>query len=79
MTALKLDAVQERVDLKHSFTELECERFRNLCNFTEDERRVFDLRVKGKGVIEISLLLNMSEATVERRIRAVKRKILRVF
>lgn len=78
MAALRLEA-PERIDLKNSFTELECERFRRICNFTEDERRVFDMRVKGNGVVQIALALNMSEATVERRIRAVKRKILRVF
>lgn len=78
MAALKLDS-PERIDLKNSFTELECERFRRVCNFTADERMVFDLRVQGKGVIEISLALNMGEATVNRRIKAIKKKILRVF
>ena len=35
-------------------TEDECECFRSRCNFTEDERRAFDLRAKGKSRIEIS-------------------------
>ncbi len=78
MAALKLET-QERIDLKNSFTELECERFRRVCNFTEDERRVFDMRVRGNSVVQISLSLNMSEATVNRRLKAVKRKILKVF
>lgn len=78
MAALKLDT-PERIDLKHSFTELECERFRRLCNFTEEELAVFNMRVKGNGVVAISLALSMSEATVNRRIKAVKKKILKVF
>lgn len=77
MAVLKLD-VPERIDLKHSFTELECERFRRVCNFTEEERKVFDMRVRGNSVVQISLSLSMSEATVNRRIKAIKKKILRV-
>jgi len=66
------------INLKNEFTEPECEYFRRQCNFTEDERKVFDLRVKEKSVIEICFALNMSESTVKRRIRAIKSKIYRV-
>lgn len=61
------------------FTVPECDYFREKCNFTAEERAVFDLRVRGKSVIEIVFALNMSEATVNRRIRAVKNKIIRVL
>lgn len=71
--------MEERLNLKNEFTKPECDRFRELCNFTEDERKVFDLRVTGKSIIEISMSLCMAEATVNRRIRAIKRKIYRVL
>lgn len=61
------------------FTEPECDYFRRLCNFTDDERAVFDMRVKGHSVIETCFALNMSESTVNRRIAAVKKKIVRVL
>lgn len=61
------------------FTELECEYFRKACNFTQDELAVFNLRVKGRSIVEIYMALSMSEATVNRRIRAIKRKIIRVL
>jgi DNA-binding NarL/FixJ family response regulator len=50
-----------------------------MCNFTEDERAVFDLRVKGKSIIEISMKLPMAERTVNRRIKDIKRKIHKVL
>lgn len=61
------------------FTELECEYFRKNCNFTPDELAVFNLRVKGCSVVETYLALNMTESTVNRRIRDIKRKIIRVL
>lgn len=61
------------------FTRRECDYFRRECNFTGDERAVFDLRVAGASIVEIALALSMSPATVNRRLRAVKDKILRVL
>lgn len=61
------------------FTELECEYFRKACNFTQDELAVFNMRVKGCSVVETYMALSMSEATVNRRIRDIKRKIIRVL
>lgn len=72
------------MNIKNEFTEPECERFRRECNFTEDERAIFDLRVKDKTIIQIQEELskqnrNMSEATINRRIKAIKRKIDKVM
>ena len=67
------------VKLKGEFTEPEVEYFRQKCNFTEDERDVFELRVRGKSIVAISLALHMSESTVSRRLRGIKNKIVRVL
>ena len=61
------------------FTEIECEYFRRNCNFTPDELEVFNMRAKGYSIVETFMTLNMSEATANRRIKAIKRKILRVL
>lgn len=61
------------------FTEPECEYFRKNCNFTPDEMAVFNLRVKGCSIVETYIKLNMSEATVNRRINAIKKKIIKVL
>lgn len=65
--------------IKGEFTEPEVEYFRQKCNFTEDEREVFELRVRGKSIVAISLALHMSESTVSRRLRGIKNKIIRVL
>ena len=45
------------------------------CPFTDEEIEVFNLRRRGKSRIEISMLLNMSDRTVDRRIKSIKDKI----
>ena len=65
--------------MKTEFTGPECEYFRKACNFTDEERAVFDLRVRARSIVEIQFALHMSESTVNRRIRSVKRKILKVI
>lgn len=67
------------MNIKTEFTEPECERFRRTYNFTDEERAVFDLRVKACSIIEIQQALNMSESTVNRRIRNIKKKIHKVM
>lgn len=67
------------MNIRNEFTEPECEWFRAVCNFTPDERSVFDLRVKDKSRIEIAMALKMSESTVDRRIRGIKKKIHKVL
>ena len=67
------------MNLKTEFTEIECDRFRRDCNFTPDELNVFNLRVKDHSIVEISMRLNLSESTVSRKIKNIKRKIGKVL
>ena len=67
------------MNIRTEFTDPECEWFRSVCNFTPDERAVFDLRVKDKSRVEIAIALKMSESTVDRRIRGIKKKIHKVL
>lgn len=66
------------MNIKTEFTRLECERFRQDCNFTPEERAVFDLAVQNVSNLKIGLDLGMSQRTVDRRIRSIKRKIIKV-
>ena len=61
------------------FTVPELDRFRFLCNFTDDELRYFNLRSRDKSNIEIALEMNVSEAQVSKLAKRVKSKILRVL
>lgn len=67
------------MNIKTEFTQPECEFFRQQCNFTDEERAIFDLRVKAHSLVEIQHKLHMSESTVNRRIRNIKRKIYKVI
>lgn len=64
--------------IKSDLTAPEADRLRALCNFTDEEREVFDLRIRGKSIVEISMVLNMSERVVYRRLANIKNKISRV-
>ncbi len=61
------------------FLESEYEMFYNNCNFTDRQVEILNLRRKGKSIIEISLTANISEATVNRELKKIKKKILRVI
>ena len=67
-----------RVDFT-DFLESEYEMFYNNCNFTDRQLEILNLRRKGKSIIEISMALNMGEATVSRELKKIKKKILRVI
>ena len=67
------------MNIRNEFTEPECEWFRNVCNFTPDELAVFNLRVKDNSRIQLAMQLKMSESTVDRRIRGIKKKIHKVL
>lgn len=67
-----------RVDFT-DFLESEYQMFYNNCNFTDRQLEILNLRRKGKSIIEISMSLNMGEATVSRELKKIKKKILRVI
>lgn len=66
------------MNLKRDLTAPEADRFRALCNFTDEERQVFDLRIRDKSIVEISMALAMSVSTVNRRCQTIRRKIEKV-
>lgn len=66
------------MNLKHDLTEPEADRLRALCNFSDEERQVFDLRIRDKSVIEISMSLNLSVASTKRRLQSIRQKIQKV-
>jgi len=68
------------LSIKNGLTGPECERFRRECNFTDEELAVFNLRVKNLSVVEIQQKLidqnlPLSESTIWRRIKSIKKKM----
>lgn len=61
------------------FTVPELNMFRELCNFTDEEREVFELRAKDKTISQIAYDMNISEPKVSILIKRVKKKMIRVI
>lgn len=72
------------LNIKNGLTGPECERFRRECNFTDEELAVFNLRTKNLSYVEIQQKLNdqnlpMSEATIQRRLKSIKKKMQKII
>lgn len=61
------------------FTKPELDHFRDQCNFSDAERRAFDMKAKECTNIQIALELNVSESTVAVIMRRVRTKITRLL
>lgn len=60
---------------KFDFSHKEYLRLLDVCPFSDEEIKVFDMRRRGKSTIEISMALSLSDRTVGRRIESIVRKI----
>ena len=65
--------------LLKDFTVPELDRFRELCNFTDEELMYFNLKSRNKSNVQISLEMNISESKVSDLARHVKSKMKRVL
>ena len=62
---------------KFDFDKREYEHFVEYCNFNDDELLVLHLRNKGKSISYIAQEINLSETTVNRLIKSIKKKLLK--
>lgn len=60
------------------FTKPELDYFREKCNFTKDERTLFEYRAEEKTLEESAEMMNVSVSTVKRLSRKINNKIIRV-
>lgn len=61
------------------FTE---EEFNAICKkamLNEELTKIFEMKIKDYSITKISLEMNMSESTVNRRIKQLKKKIMKVI
>ena len=61
------------------FVEWELQKFRDECNFTDQELEYFNLRAKNKSNVQIAYEMHVSESTVSLLARKVKKKIIKVL
>lgn len=63
----------------YDFVECELQKFRDECNFTDDELEYFNLKAKNKSNVQIARSMNISEPQVSKLAKRVKTKILKVI
>lgn len=69
----------KKLPMLRDFTIPELERFRELCNFTDDELVYFNLRAKDKSNVQIAIEMSISEAQVSKLAKRVKNKMKRII
>ena len=62
----------------YDFTVFELNYFRKYCNFTEEERCLFELRAKNIPLESCAEIMNVSISTVNRISKRVNKKIIKV-
>ena len=60
------------------FTGFELDFFREYCNFTPDERQLFELRTQNIPLERCAEMMNVSVSTVKRMSQRINKKIIRV-
>lgn len=65
--------------MKLEFTKKEVDYFKENCYFTDEEEQILELRLRGNTIISIAFMLHLSDKTVQRRIKSIKKKILKVI
>ena len=63
----------------YDFTEPELDKFRELCNFSDDELEYLNIKAKRKTNIQIAMQMHVSEAQVSKLAKRVRNKIIRVL
>jgi len=63
----------------YDFTKDDYEYLVNKCMLNEELSKILELKIKGESNIKIADTLKISDATLSRRIRVLKRKIKRVL
>ena len=61
-----------------SLTKPELELIVKIANFTDDEQKIFELLAKDRSITQMATSLCVSERTINRRIKNIESKILKV-
>lgn len=82
MSKTPIQKEQESKNVKFDFTQFELNYILENANFTEEQEKIFNMLTSKYGrqtIVCISMNMNMSESTVKRRIKQIKKKILRLL
>lgn len=65
--------------LKLEFTKSEVEEIKSKIYLSELQERIFEYRLKEYSITKMAMLENVSESTIYRELKKVKRKIMKVI
>lgn len=68
--------------MKYDFTKKELDFINENANFNDRQQKIFDRLTDRRGrqkVVKIALEMNLSERTVQRSIKEIKKKILKIL
>lgn len=65
--------------MKFDFTKQEYEVLKDKLMLNDELSKILEMKIKGCSITQISMKMNMSERTVNRRIKELKKKITKVI
>lgn len=65
--------------VRFEFTKQEVEEIKSKIYLSELQERIFEYRLKEYSITKMAMLENVSESTINRELKKVKRKIMRII
>lgn len=65
--------------LKFNFTKEEAEIIKSKVYFSELQEKIFEYRLKEYSITKMAMLENCSESTINREIKKIKKKIMKII
>ena len=65
--------------MKFDFTKEEYEYIKDKAMLNEELSKILELKIKGYSNVQIAMELNLTDATLSRRIKKLKNKIMKVI
>lgn len=65
--------------MKFDFTKDEYEILRDKLMLNDELATIFEMKIKGYSIVEMSMKLNMSESTIKRRVSTIRKKLEKVI
>lgn len=65
--------------LKLEFTRYEVDEIKNKIYLSEIQERIFEYRLKEYSITKMAMLENVSESTINRELKKIKKKILKIL
>ena len=65
--------------LRFDFTKQEVEEIKNKIYLSEIQERIFEYRLREYSITKMAMLENVSESTINRELKKIRRKIMKII